>query len=152
MIRRSAIERPARRDRSEEFASWQPNRVARPVAAGSGLVSQALAAVTADQPPPVPTAAGRRHMGRVAQLGCLICRRLGQGPIPAEVHHLRTGQGAAQRASDWLVVPLCPACHRGPRGAHGDKGLLRQARTDEIGLLAETIALLSQQQHEGCAE
>ena len=59
---------------------------------------------------------GRRHMGRVAELGCVLCRHLGFDGTPAEVHHIRDGQGAAQRASDFLTVPLCPEHHRGGTG------------------------------------
>lgn len=46
------------------------------------------------------SAAGKRHLGRVAEQGCCICRRLGFGATPAEVHHARTGVGAAQRNGD----------------------------------------------------
>ena len=82
-------------------------------------------------------------MGRVAALGCILCRRLGYGEHAAEVHHVRTGQGAAQRASDFLTVPLCQACHRGSHGIHGDRARLRQAKVTELDLLADTIAALS---------
>lgn len=85
------------------------------------------------------TAAERRHMGKVAQLPCAIC-----GSEPVELHHPREGQGMAQRASNWLVIPLCPSCHRGPRGVHGDKSVFRAAKTDELTLLAETIKKISE--------
>lgn len=88
------------------------------------------------------SAAGRRYMGRVAALGCRLCIRLGFGPGVCEVHHVRTGQGAAQRASDWLTFGACPTCHRGPRGLHGDRSLLRQANVTEMDLLADVIAEL----------
>lgn len=82
---------------------------------------------------PGTTLAERAHMARVAALGCLLC---GQ---PAEVHHLREGQGMQQRASNWLTVPLCPDCHRGPRGIHGDRSALRVRKLEELDLLAMTI-------------
>lgn len=85
------------------------------------------------------TAAERRYHDRVAQMGCLLCQLLGQGDTPANVHHVREGQGMAQRASHWLVVPLCPACHQGPNGIHGDQTLLKIARVSELDLLAMTI-------------
>lgn len=88
------------------------------------------------------TAAERRHKGRVAQLGCMLCQCLGQGATPAQVHHIREGQGMSQRASDFLTIPLCPACHTGPQGIHGDKTLLRIAKVDELDLLAMTIEAL----------
>ena len=43
------------------------------------------------------TKAEKRHMGRVASLGCYLCRQLGYGETPAQVHHVREGQGMAQR-------------------------------------------------------
>jgi len=85
------------------------------------------------------TEAERRHMRRVAEMGCVLCRLQGRGATPAQVHHIRDGQGMAQRASDWLCVPLCPDCHTGPRGLHGDKSLLRVSKVDELDLLALTI-------------
>lgn len=77
-------------------------------------------------------------MGRVAQLPCAIC-----GTEPVELHHPREGLGMAQRAKHWLVVPLCPSCHRGPHGVHGDKQLLKARKLDEMTLLAETIERLN---------
>lgn len=62
---------------------------------------------------------------------------------PAEIHHPREGQGGAQRASNWLAIPTCPDCHRGPHGIHGDKGLLKQAKVTEMDLLADTISRLA---------
>lgn len=79
-----------------------------------------------------------RHMGRVAELPCALCNA-----EPVEVHHLREGQGLSQRASNWLTIPLCPSCHRGPSGLHGDRSLLRIQKVDELDLLARTIAALS---------
>lgn len=49
----------------------------------------------------------------------------------------------AQRASNWLAVPLCPSCHRGPKGVHGDKSWLRMLKMDELDLLAYTYEELS---------
>lgn len=86
--------------------------------------------------------AGKRHMGRVAALDCILCAELGRPGTPGEIHHIRDGQGMAQRASDFLTVCLCPACHRGPHGMHGDRRLLKQAKMDEMDLLALTIERL----------
>lgn len=57
------------------------------------------------------------HMGRVAALGCIVCHRLRLGDSPAEVHHIREGQGR-QRASDFDTIPLCYPHHRGQDGIH----------------------------------
>lgn len=85
------------------------------------------------------TVAERRHMDRVAHLSCSVCGREG----PSVVHHLREGQGMAQRSSNWLTIPLCPDCHVGPRGIHGDRSELRLRKLSELDLLANTIARLS---------
>jgi len=80
------------------------------------------------------------HKDRVASLGCLICGR------PAELHHPRFVAGASQRASDWLVIPLCAEHHR--TGGHG-VALHAGQRTFELNygteaeLLARTFEELS---------
>jgi len=83
-------------------------------------------------------------MGRVAEVGCILCRHLGYGQSPAEVHHIRAGQGAAQRADDMLTVPLCPEHHRGGSGLHGlgTKAFERTYRLSELDLLAMTLEAL----------
>lgn len=89
------------------------------------------------------SAAGARHMGRVAALGCILCHYLGYGESPAEVHHVREGNGAMQR-DDFLTVPLCPEHHRGQTGLHGlgTKGFYLQYKMDEYDLLSLTIRRL----------
>lgn len=77
--------------------------------------------------------AEREHLGRVAELTCAIC-----GDYGTQVHHIREGQGMAQRSSHWLTVPLCVSCHTGPLGIHGDKSLLRVVKKTELDLLADT--------------
>ena len=84
------------------------------------------------------TAAEKRHMDRVAQLPCMVC-----GSAPVEIHHIREGQGMSQRASNWLTVPLCPSCHRGPNGIHGDKSMMRIHKLEELDLLALTIKAMA---------
>lgn len=85
------------------------------------------------------TKAESAYHDRVAQLGCILCDLLGYPQVPATLHHLREGQGMAQRASHWLVIPLCPVCHQGEQGLHGDRTLLRMAKVTELDLLALTI-------------
>jgi hypothetical protein len=91
------------------------------------------------------TKAEQAHKSRVAELGCAVCRRLGLGETPAELHHVREGQGMSQRASDFLVIPMCPEHHRGASGLHGlgTRGFERRYGVDELGLLAETIEALA---------
>lgn len=86
--------------------------------------------------------AAKRHLSRVAALGCVVCRRMGFPDVPAEIHHPRFAAGMAQRASDWLAIPACSEHHRGPRGIHGDRSVLRQIKCDEPALLADVIEAL----------
>lgn len=84
------------------------------------------------------TSAEKQHLDRVASLPCCLC-----GDTPVQVHHVREGHGMAQRASNWLTVPLCPSCHTGPKGVHGDQTMLRIFKMDEMEMLADTIKKLS---------
>ena len=69
------------------------------------------------------TKAESKWLSRIASLGCALCHIQGRGHQEPEIHHIRTGQGMAERASDFLAIPLCPACHRHDKGAvHGDGG------------------------------
>lgn len=88
--------------------------------------------------------AAKRRLDRVAGLGCILCRHLGNGYTPAEIHHLREGQGMSQRASDWIVAPLCPEHHRGRTGVHGlgTRGFAMRYKLDELDLLAMTLEAL----------
>lgn len=83
-----------------------------------------------------------RHLTRVAELGCILCDVLGHPGTPAQVHHVRAMQGMAQRAQHWLTVPLCQAHHTGPTGVHGDRSALKNAKVDELDLLALTLEKL----------
>ena len=82
----------------------------------------------------------RDHLGRVAALGCLLC---GQ---PAQVHHLRAGQGMGQRASHFLTVPLCSDHHTdGGEGVafHASPRQFEALYGTELDLLARTIERLT---------
>lgn len=88
------------------------------------------------------TAAESAHMGRVAGLGCIVCRRLALGETPAEVHHIRAGQGW-KRAPHHHTIPLCYLHHRGADGIHhiGTKAWARRF-WPEADLLAEVLLAL----------
>lgn len=90
------------------------------------------------------TKAEQQHLSRVAALGCALCRRLGYGDTPAEIHHPRTGQGMSQRASHFEAVPLCFWHHRGGDGLHGlgRRAFERVYGVTEAELLAEVRELL----------
>ena len=81
------------------------------------------------------SAAGDRHMDKVAQLPCLVCfYKLGITTWPVEVHHVTVPK------DDCAVASLCVEHHRGPTGVHGlhRRGFERMWKLDEIGLLALT--------------
>jgi len=76
----------------------------------------------------------KARLDRVAALGCILCGR------PAEIHHLRDGQGMAQRADDEEAIPLCPEHHRdGGRGTaiHAGRESFEARFGTERELLAE---------------
>lgn len=52
------------------------------------------------------------YLNKVAESGCVVCRNLGHGETPAQIHHIRAGQGAAQRADNFSVLPLCHWHHQ----------------------------------------
>lgn len=91
------------------------------------------------------TNAERHYLRRVAELGCMLCRWLELGETPAGIHHVREGQGMSQRASHFLVVPLCREHHQGSSGLHGlgEGGFERRYRVSELDLLAMTIELMT---------
>ena len=84
---------------------------------------------------------GQRHMQRVRELGCVLCRNLGLGDTPASAHHI--GDGACR--SDFLTIGLCKEHHQGATGFHGlgEREFNRRYKTSELNLLAQTIEELS---------
>lgn len=85
------------------------------------------------------SASGKRHLGRVAELPCALC-----GAHGVEVHHARTGEaaGMAQKAGDFLTMPLCYACHRGSHGVHGNRAMLHMTKKTELDLANDTLERL----------
>jgi hypothetical protein len=80
--------------------------------------------------------AEKAYLEAVADLGCIICRS------PASIHHIRAGQGMAQRASNYLIIPLCGDHHQhgGPGVAiHAGQRQWEALYGSEMDLLAKTI-------------
>jgi len=88
-----------------------------------------------------PASAIKRHKSKVAALGCYICRMLGLGITPPQLHHIREGRGMSQRADDVLVIPLCREHHQGDTGLHGlgTREFTRRYRVSELDILADTL-------------
>ena len=101
------------------------------------------------------TTAEKQHMDRVASLGCIMMR-LGfalecgglRGPLEPELHHAREEQGAAQRSSNWLVIPCCTNHHTGPFGIHHRKSFYTRTKFEELDLLAATIEALDMKRND----
>lgn len=83
----------------------------------------------------------RAYMSAQADAGCILCRYLGLGDTPAEIHHLRDGVGAGQRNSNLKSIPLCREHHRGDTGYHG---LGRRAFEREYGVTEMDLLAMSQ--------
>lgn len=89
--------------------------------------------------------AAKRHLSRVAALGCIVCRRMYADPSPAQVHHIREGRIAR---NDFLTIPLCESHHLGTNmSVHKAKpNLLRAMKIgSEFDLLADVIELLDKE-------
>ena len=56
--------------------------------------------------------AEKEHLGKVADLGCIVCHHEGRFGVAAEVHHIRQGAGMGRRNSHFETIPLCPMHHR----------------------------------------
>ena len=52
------------------------------------------------------------HMRAVADLGCIICDKMGFPGSPAELHHIISNTGMGKKANNYEVIPLCPHHHR----------------------------------------
>jgi len=89
--------------------------------------------------------AGKRWMMKVAQVPCVICRHMGLGETPAQVHHLKYQTGASDRASDFLVAALCPEHHTGAAGIHTLKehGFYARYKLSELDALALTLEAIA---------
>lgn len=87
-------------------------------------------------------------MSQQADAGCILCRHLGFGETPAEIHHLRHGMGAGQRNSNLMTIPLCPEHHRGSTGYHG---LGRRAFECEYGVTEMDLYAMTQQENHTAA-
>jgi len=79
--------------------------------------------------------------GKIASLGCALCRHLGYGETPAHLHHFRKFGSKRENSP---VIPLCPEHHIGDSGIHrlGKHGFKSRYGIDEQALLLQTMELL----------
>jgi hypothetical protein len=93
----------------------------------------------------------KEYLSKVADIGCIICFRLGFAGTPSEIHHIRgLGLGIGVRNSHYDTLPLCPEHHRGNTGYHGmgRKAFERQYETTEQELLNQVRELLNDEEIE----
>jgi hypothetical protein len=92
--------------------------------------------------------AERKYLNKVAQLPCLICKKLGYpGDAGVEIHHIRgIGLGLGVRNSHYNVLPLCVFHHRGNDGYHGmgRKAFERRYEVTESELLEQVKGLINE--------
>lgn len=91
------------------------------------------------------TADEKRHLSRVAALGCIVCLLHEGVSSPAEVHHIKHHTGIGRRSTHYETLPLCPAHHRtGGLGVayHAGPGTWELKYGTQLELLAEVEALL----------
>lgn len=94
-----------------------------------------------------PTKSEREWMGRVAELGCQVCRNLGTPGTPATLHHIRAGMGMGQRNDHWHILPLCKFHHQsGPHGDafHAGPKVWQQRFGTEMDLYYQVLELLGE--------
>lgn len=85
----------------------------------------------------------RKLYGKIAELGCSLCRHQGNEGTPAELHHIRR----TSARSNAPVIPLCPYHHRGSNTSIHGMGRKRFEReygiTEEL-LLEQTLQLIGE--------
>ena len=89
--------------------------------------------------------AEKEHLSKVASVGCIVCMMQGNEESPAEIHHIRHGQGMSQRASNYEAIPLCHVHHRtGGYGVaiHAGRKEFERLYGTEIELLELTRSLI----------
>lgn len=75
------------------------------------------------------TPAEADHVAKVKRCACVLC----DAEAPSEAHEIVQGLW-------WLSLAVCPICHRGPKGIHGDQTMLR-LRFKAAGERGEVLAL-----------
>ena len=81
--------------------------------------------------------------GKIARLGCSLCRHQGNEGTPAELHHIRR----TSKRSLAPVIPLCPYHHRGSNTSihgMGRKRFEREYFITEEQLLVQTKILMGE--------
>lgn len=90
------------------------------------------------------TKAEQAHKTALAELGCMVCRRLygAHEPGPVQLHHLRSGGWG--KGDYTTLIPLCQEHHTGDSGLHGmgTKAFTRYYGFTQDDLLTDAKELL----------
>ena len=85
----------------------------------------------------------KKLYGKIAELGCSLCRHQGNEGTPAELHHIRR----TSKRSNAPVIPICPFHHRGSNTSIHGMGRKRFEReygiTEEL-LLEQTLSIIGE--------
>ena len=84
------------------------------------------------------------YMGKVADLGCIVCLNNGYFDTPAEIHHIGNGT-MGKKATNHETIPLCVEHHRkGNNGVavHAGRKSFEANFGTEQELLAQVKGLL----------
>jgi len=91
------------------------------------------------------TKAEKEYKQRLAELGCMVCRRLHEPHEPAwvELHHYRSGGWG--KGDYKTLIPLCADHHRGNKGIHGlgTKGFDKFYPFTQKDLLDDTLRMMA---------
>ena len=55
------------------------------------------------------------HMRAVADLGCIVCDKMGYPGSPAELHHIISNTGMGKKATNYEVIPCLLYTSPSPR-------------------------------------
>ena len=91
------------------------------------------------------TKAEKLHKAALADMGCMVCRRVfGISDGPVELHHLRSGGWG--RGDYKTLIPICWPHHRGDIGIHGmgTRGFEKHYGFTQLDLLNDTIRLMKE--------
>jgi hypothetical protein len=88
------------------------------------------------------------YIGNVMRLSCAVCFHRGHNTPATEYHHTRAAEadvGGAQKAGNFLGMPLCGPCHQGAEGIHGkgSRAFARALGASEMQLINETLRRLT---------
>ena len=87
----------------------------------------------------------KKHLERLVDLGCIICKKLGFPDSPAEIHHIRYKDlGISRRSKARECLPLCPRHHRnGPESYHYSPKRFNEKWGSQKDLLREVLSYVN---------